>query len=92
MTQCVLPSRPSDPGYIVCDFVEPSLLGGRYQPVLCMLTTKTKEFQHIEYMPVKSHQLVTLHFKIVNAAGTEVSYTQGQTYLLLHFNKNVVSD
>jgi hypothetical protein len=87
VTQCVLPSRPTDPVYITGDFIESSVFGERLQPILCMVTAKTKEFQHIDYTRVKSHQFSTLHLKLVNRHGDEVVTGKGTTFIVLDFKK-----
>lgn len=85
--QCTLPTRPTEPVYISGDFVEPSVLGGRFQSVLAMTSVKSKDFQHITYVHVKRTQISTLHMKFVNAVGLEVNLSDGDTYIVLQFQK-----
>jgi hypothetical protein len=84
---CLLPNRPTGPTYVMGDFVESSILGMRLQPVLCMTLAKTKDFLHIDHIPIKTDQLFTLHIKLVNRQGAEVVMSRGETLLVLDFQK-----
>lgn len=85
VVQYSVPLRPTKPVYIYADFVQPSILNGRYQSILCMVNSKTKEFQNIAYIPVKSNTISTLHIKLVNREGNEVLINQGDTLIVLDF-------
>ena len=84
---CILPGKPLRPSYVVGDFVESSILGGRLQPVLCMTNIKTKIFTTIQHVGVKSEQVTTLHIKLVNKKGDEVILTGKETLIGLDFQK-----
>ncbi len=84
---CALPGRPGKPVYVLCDFVESSILGNTFQPVLCVMTSKIREFSHLHYTNVKNDQLLTLHIKLVNRAGVEIVQPSGSTVVVLDFLK-----
>ncbi len=85
---CILPNRPSSPIYVTGNFVESSILGDQFQPILCMMNTKTKEFIHVDYIPLKTEQTSSLHVKLVNRDGDEEAPEQeGITFLVLDFQK-----
>ncbi len=87
--QCILPSKPSAPIYILCDFVESTVLCGQNQPLLCMTNTRVKEFLHIHYIPVKTRQLGTVHIQLVNREGVEADIQDGETIVVLAFQNAV---
>lgn len=89
VTHCILPSRPTEPVYVTADFVESSgIVGGRFQPVLCMTTAKTKEFQHITRVGIKRSQLSTLHLKIVNRQHQDVTLRGTDTLIILELQND----
>lgn len=86
--RCMLPSRPNDAVYVTCNFVESAILGGKHQPVLCLLTSKTNDFPHIPYTKVKDNQLSQIQVKLVNRQGTQIDLKRGETVIVLEFRKN----
>ena len=88
VVQCNLPAKPSVAIFITSDFVESSILGGKFQPVLAMTTFKTKHFVNVARMPVKRTLLQSLRIKLVNTRGDVVNIQAGETFLVLEFRKN----
>lgn len=82
---CLLPFRPDTPVFITCDFIESTILGGQFQPVLCVVTSKSKEYQHIDYVRVKSKQLNSLCVKLVDREGKVVNDIDGETLVVFDF-------
>ena len=83
---CNLPEKPNVPVFVIGDFIESSsIVGARFLPALCMVTTKSKEYTNIDYLQVKSTQVQTLDLTFVNAAGERVQLSGDTTVILLDF-------
>ncbi len=87
VVHCVLSAKPEKPLYITCDFVQPSILGGQLQPVLCSMSAKTKAFEHITMISLSRGNLSSLHVKIVNTRGIQIALKGETTYIVLEFRK-----
>ena len=81
---CILPTRPSQPVFLKCDIVQPSLLFHEYHPVLCQLNSKTTVFHHPHYIPMKPGSYNIIHLQLVNRAGTVSEIKDGFTIAELH--------
>ena len=88
LTHCIIPNRPTELVYVTCNFIESSILGGKHQPVMAVVTAKTNSFQNILYTKVKDSQLSLLHVKLVNRQGIQIDTNRGETVLILEFRKN----
>ena len=80
-----IPVRPDNPLYLTCDFIDASIMGGRFHPVLCMIHAKNKEIQHINYIRVKSNNISSFGVQVVNVQEETVSFAKGETLIVLDF-------
>lgn len=86
--QCNLPSKPSSATFVTSDFVESSILGGKFQPVLAMTTIKAKAFIHVARIPVKRSSIHAIRIKLVNTNGEVVNMQVGNTTIVLEIRRH----
>lgn len=85
MSYCNLPDRPTELLFVTADFIESSIAGGKYMPVLSFMSAKAKEYTQMSYVDVKSSSIQTMTFKVVNGQGERVQLPDGVTVIILDF-------
>lgn len=79
---------------LVCDFIEPTFVGAVQSPVLKTIPVKfveksgavgssiTYEPKNLEYHPLNTRELSSMHFQIIDASGDQVQFED--------FNQNII--
>lgn len=78
--------------YVYCDAIQPQIVGDVKVPCLRILPIDArpdeiviaKRFNHVYYMPLASHRIPTISFKITDDTGRNVAFDYGKTIITLH--------
>lgn len=88
LVECVLPRTPRVPVYVCCDSIVESSAGDYVLPVLRQVHTKTSQFAHVLYVPIKETSLHTLRLYLRTASNQDVSPSRSAvTSILLHVKR-----
>lgn len=85
---CYLSSKPSEPLFLKCDFVQASIIDGRLQPILCMLVNKNTVFDALPCTQMKDGVWTTLQLQLVNRGGKTATLKGPETHIVLEITEN----
>ena len=81
--------------YVYCDLVESGVVGDTLAPLLRTVSIDhrnngnqvSREFQHIQYLPIQKKEFTTVEIDIRDDYGRLVPFTRGKAIVTLHFRR-----
>lgn len=89
-----VPIIDSNIGIVLCDIVQPQVIGGTLAPVLRILRfnsdlkgTHDVKFSPVSYLTLQKTDISSIQIRIVNSVGQVLPSSNNQTIAVLHFRR-----
>ena len=81
---------------VYCDLVDESQVGGQREKILRVIPFESgkyldvfrREFKHIDYLPLTTHNVCDISIRLMNDYGELLPLIDGRSYVKLHFRKS----